>query len=126
MNREIKFRGKHLNENEWYHGSLIVEDENNCTIVGNDFGEVPVIPETVCQFTGLLDKNGKEIYEGDIVTAELFNKQLVFVIREKQACWYAEHKEPIWSYALTNILSRHTDCKVIGNIHDNPELIKEK
>jgi uncharacterized phage protein (TIGR01671 family) len=114
--RTIKFRGKHLNENEWYHGSLIVEDENNCTIVGNDFGEVPVIPETVGQCTGLRDKNGKEIYEGDILRSGVVIYECIY------ECGRFCFKHFAKSYNICNAAM----VVVIGNIHDTPELIKDK
>jgi len=66
--RQIKFRGKRLNNGEWVEGWLVemfgaphILDKNNPT------DAYPIDPATVGQFTGLLDKNGSEIYEGDIV-----------------------------------------------------------
>lgn len=137
--REIIFRGKRLNDGEWIEGSLcttIPSDENFYTISYFDFEgyyiEEKVIPSTIGQYTGLTDKNGTEIFEGDIIKYKntdgiKFNGVALTVIgkvvyNEKNASFAVSGKDEIGAkhydyFPIKNI-------EVIGNIHDNPELLK--
>jgi len=123
MKREIKYRGKDLeNENSWRYGSLIVYPNGNYVIVefdkdGNELS-YDVDSETVGQFTGLYDKDGKEIYEGDILKVD-WMRSLAYV---------EYHRDSIMVYPY-NSIGRYLrevdgDCIVVDNIHDNPELLK--
>lgn len=141
MNREIIFRGKSSVTNEWVYGSLI-KVGNESHIIG--FGEVdldghhirfysdrPVFTKqgTIGQFTGLYDKNGKEIYEGDILRVYDGERYFNIVIKwvEKtmtsMTCCPDENQCPLsW---LSDFLPRTYEIEVIGNICDNKELLEE-
>ena len=136
MNRTIKFRGKRIDNGEWVYGSLaethgklfigIPTDLDN-PVYMMDWHEVD--SNTVGQFTGLLDKNGKEIYEGDILMlgssdagiceVKWNESQLAFCIR-----FYYERNlgtRPLGAWARDG-----KNIAILGNIHDNPELLNEK
>ena len=136
--REILFRGKRLDNGEWIEGclfkltlngevvNLIFED--SFSFVGNNvkaLSHAPVDPNTVGQYTGLNDKNGKRIFEGDIAETSDFNSEDGYgeIIWDEQTARFAIS-------GSTNILFADFDnyfgneIEVIGNIHDNPELLK--
>lgn len=151
--REIKFRGKRLDNGEWVVGSLFnsiwrksadgsrvcyifpdnMLDDNGGGDCWEDFAEVAeqyeVDPATVGQFTGLKDKNGRDIYEGDILKSERDDR--LYVVKFWSGMFYASVKEcnkgifggfPL--HALTENEESGYECDIIGNIHDNPELLK--
>ena len=115
--REIKFRGKRLNGKLKFNKS-ITRLENGSVRLGG----YAVIPETVGQFRGLTDKNGVEIYEGDIVKVDIFTKNYCIVFGESKK-WGAsfQYKADFSIYYLTESFAK--DCSVIGNIFDTPELL---
>lgn len=132
--RTIKFRGKTHGNGKWYYGSLVYSDEINAAIyfqIGNGLIKrmdwVYVIPETVGQFTGLCDCNGNKIYEGDILKWE--KDGLMYVVKFWDGMFYASVKEcndGILGGFPLHALTKHDyrKCEIIGNIHDNPELLK--
>ena len=142
MNRTIKFRGKGIYGDEWQLGSLIKIEEDRYAVIpnlndieiGKSIGMYEAYPETIGQFTGLFDKNGKEIYEGDIISVNGKYPKLVKYIddyacfclaniedlNEKMDTGYWHQVSPGWWN------SSKREIYVIGNIYDNPELIKEE
>lgn len=119
MNREIKFRGKRIDNGEWVYGDLLQPTEirdiyevANCESI--DGTRYEVIPETIGQYTGLHDKNGKEIWENDIVeiTREgIYEKGIIIF---KNGCFFIKSKENL--LALYNCELNNYKVKVIGNI----------
>lgn len=131
--REILFRGKTKNTNEWVYGDLVRLKDGNKEIP-HIYGFGEVIPETVGQYIGLDDKNGKKIFEGDIVrylNTELLkvNKNhtgFTFIVvfydgafsslNTKYYGTYGQHEVALadqdWGLEMEN-------CEVIGNIHDD-------
>lgn len=156
---EILFKGFHKNENgkqkvfvngewikgEWVEGNIIgdsvivprgqtFEIEGN-TIYGCDLTAYEVIPETVGQYTGLTDKNGTKIFEGDVIRCKYTNAiknehiQTVVFYRGKfmakflDTCAYTELFDGSKHFDFDKS-AYITEMKIIGNIHDNPELLE--
>lgn len=140
MNREIKFRGKRVDNGEWVYGNLI-QNKDACFIAekmqyshldycwdcGKPFDDCyKVIPETIGQYTGLKDKNGTEIFEGDIL-----KKDGCWSIRieyEDGTYWIKDLDKTRYNNEITCIPISLFDIntwEVIGNIYENPELLKE-
>ena len=121
--REILFRGKRTNNGEWVEGDLI-HLPNGISILAN--GYAYVIPETVGQYTGLTDKNGKKIFEGDIIdTPDRLIKVVWFTPNAQFDLNFIRYANDI---IITNFKGIHMrdlkEYEIIGNIHDNPELLK--
>ena len=131
--REIYFRGKGIrcpNEGQWLYGYYTLErsaysdnpnDLNHC--IREQCGiSNRVDPTTVGQFTGLTDRNGKRIYEGDLVTIPNSSRPGL----PGEVHWYKR----VCAYAIRRIeyssipLDDYTEYEIVGNIHDNPELIQ--
>ena len=131
--REILFRGKRTFNGEWvegYYVHLTNESINKHRIytdyVETDFGELTthyeVAPDTVGQYTGLTDKNGVRIFEGDVVSYNNSLHEVVFVHKYGNAYFgiVFEDRLEIWPFSPSVPASI---MLVIGNIHDNPELL---
>lgn len=143
--REIKFRGMGIN-GEWYYGNLSIikqriksMDIDPGSYISNKAG-VPfaysVRPETVGQYTGLKDKNGREIYEGDVVrNHRRYSNELLKVFWQEEVANYSSDgvywtKEvPGFRFKRINkgmmtVFVANVDLEVIGNIYEDPELLE--
>lgn len=151
--REILFRAKRIDNGEWVEGNLITNERNErkkyigyifeeINGIIEDFDIVEVIPNTICQYTGLTDKNGNRIWENDILKGFTYpflcdGEFNYFVTVE----WSEEYKY-FFLYTLKNPQStvrgisegnselfedfNSDDWEIIGNIFDNPELLGGK
>ena len=124
--RKIKFRGRSVNSRMWFYGYLqeyvkqYISRLCVCSVNVKTLSEAlmfEVSSNTVGQFTGMLDKNGKEIYEGDIIYDSTLPKRGAVSWIEGAGFNY----EARVSDANGNIIG-----EVIGNIHENPELLEDK
>lgn len=132
--REIKFRGKRKHGSEWLIGDLnhidgqvfVFPRTDDTPLNSPDWFEVD--PKTVCQYVGIKDKDGKELYEGDICPIEGIPCYVQY-----SGFWGVKFsfKANFGSYSFTDICNHFSgrdfvcdDIEVIGNIHDNPELLK--
>ena len=148
--RGITFRGKRVDNGEWIEGDLL--HVNNRILILAHGCAFEVVAETVGQYTGLTDKNGNRIFEGDIVqynTYDHFDCRSVvkfggynqdgsdgeysatkcigfYVEVDNFTCpnWCENDHEFFECRLQQNILEVANDCKVIGKIHDSPELLK--
>lgn len=126
--REILFHGKRVDNGEWVEGDLLQVKYYNkptaeCKIMPQTpvSSAYPVLPETVGQYTGLTDKNGKRIFEGDILNTSNSNCRI----------WYVDYKHTAFCVNQVNAnycclldeFMQYSSVEVIGNIHDNPELL---
>lgn len=127
MNRQIKFRGKRLDNGEWIYGDLQLGDGDHIPMIGavrggHDPNYYQVEEATIGQFTGLRDKDSRPIYEGDIVMQRGYSGVKPMVVRFEQGAfivgWHGG------SSTQTRPMLIQNRCEVIGNIHD--QKIKEK
>ncbi len=131
MNNRYIFRGKgnpKYNDGEWYYGHLIY-DSSDYQIVDPEYGSCrrTVIAETIGQCTGLTDKNGKLIFEGDVVRTKYYGK----IIKNRNVADYDIFKV-VYAYAMFRAENKNRTFnlidgaryEIIGNIHDNPELLE--
>ena len=155
MERVVKFRGKDVDSGEWRNGSLVTYPNGRCEIVVFDDSEIleyEVDVESVGQFTGLHDKNGKEIYEGDVLFVRewknlamglfdhkereqfsledckgelLHESQRVVYFEEGSMCAGDYYISALWDKQDKRHQYPIFEVEVIGNIIDNPNLLSD-
>ena len=127
--REILFRGKRVDNGEWVEGSLIHQtkfygdpvDHYHILYDGefhiDYYGSAEVIPETVGQFTGLLDKNGKKIFEGDVLAVG-YTGMVRSVVFNDNAEFEFDDRDTVLNVDGLCLCCDHADCEIVSNIHD--------
>ena len=128
--RKIIFRAKRLDNGEWVEGNFVkgcIDDFAYIVEFGNKDlcrNYVEVIPETVGQYTGLIDKNGTEIFEGDIVTTKFNerNKPYATIYDEELVAFIGRDKNN-FNFTTLGCIDNSLN-EIIGNIYDNPELLR--
>lgn len=133
--REILFRAAQKVDGSkslhWYEGSLVSEKDGYTGeieyYIENENGSFLVIPETIGQYTGLTDKNGKKIFEGDIVKSCEYDD--TYIIRyfddDNYPAFDCVPEVPLCECNGLAFLVNIVGCEIIGNIHDNLESLKE-
>ena len=137
MNREILFRGKRVDNGNWIEGYFVLlainEGLKHAIYTGADEGRFilfEVIPDTVGQFTGLCDKNGNKIFEGDIV--RFYDKDWIAsgiaTVDFEKGRWKinGHYTTKLSSIVWLDLYRTGFEYEVIDNIYDNPELLEEK
>ena len=123
--REILFRGKRKDNGEWVYGDF-VNLKDGKKLIPHIYGYGEVIPETVGQYTGLTDYKGNKIFEGDIVDVK-YDIQYTGVSAERighfevvfdNGCFMKKNKKGLFHFISSDV------CKKVGNIYDNPEILK--
>ena len=136
--REIKFRGKRITDGEWLYGYYFVNRGKHFIVTdglapaGNTFKDYEIDPMTIGQYTGIKDARGADIYDGDIIECISSNHIPIrhFIRFCDERGYYAQYDNSNWTGELNEcgpIYQHYIDeCGkyVIGNIHDNPELLK--
>jgi uncharacterized phage protein (TIGR01671 family) len=140
MNREIEFRG--FDGTKWYYGDLKYNIKVDVAMIhiyekdGSFYRQYNVDPDTVGQFTGLRDKNGKKIYEGDVVRHPYVDPIFRDLVESKDGegvtseivfhdgAFVVKYNENDFIYL--DAFTRRVAVEVIGNIYDNPELLDKR
>ena len=124
--REILFRGKRADNGEWVCDNSVLFFSEKTKIYGalNEWREIEVIHETVGQYTGVIDKNGKKVFEGDVVEYAGSCGEIVFV--ERRGAFMSRERDMYCEW-LSNLPQYGTGIvEIIGNIYDNKEILEGK
>lgn len=124
--RDIIFKAKRKDNGEWVEGTVVRHPyRENCYYIladgvfaEDDYCIVPVDPDTVCEYTGLKDINGKRIYEGDIILFAGYSRSASLVVEMSDFEWVAKRGD-LYRHRLETV----DKIEVIGNRFDNPELL---
>ena len=124
MNREFLFRGKSILTGLFVEGNLVIDRNRETFIIWFNHKQkecwTSIYPYSVGQYTGLKDKNGKKIFEGDIVT---IGNDLKVIWFNGSFRFQDELSSKATYFDDIGVIMRDYDVQVIGNIHDNPELL---
>ncbi len=124
--REILFRGKQADNEKWVIGYLSSKHTITIQTPCGHMDEIVICADTVGQFTGLTDKNGKRIFEGDIAKVlQGKDKDIAYVGFENGAFMLYPKTGNIYERTLWEYWYNDWDVEVIGNITDNPELLEK-
>lgn len=127
--REILFRGKRVDNGEWIYGDVVQFPTHGIVrIVEQEpsYKDAEVDSETVGQYTGLTDKNGKKFFEGDIIKGN-FSNYVIWADETERAFVYGKSYKGGYKNLMSDYLLKSSfpnGMEVVGNIHDNPELLE--
>ena len=124
MNREILFRGKRTDNGQWAEGYLSSSKTIGAISSVGNYDEYIIDPSTVCEYTGLTDKNGVKIFEGDIMRFNAYGLCRAGTVEYQDAAFCILCQKPDAFPFLDDAIKRH-EAESIGNIFDNPELLEE-
>ena len=128
---EILFRGKEFRSGDWYYGQIVRGNQSKFIHEYESFAHIPVRPETLGQYTGLTDKNGVKIFEGDIVKIDDDYETFGKMAGEIREVWFKDGGFRLKPKYASSVARGVRGCwlddgavfEVIGNIYDNPELL---
>lgn len=136
--REILFRAKRIDNAEWVVGNYYESKTSGCyiltpyiktrtkdgVIIGDVFDTYEIDPETLCQFTGLTDKNGKQIWENDIVKHKI--SDTMGTIKWYEGDYVGWCVDDVYMDEQQFTTEMWNECEVIGNIFDTPETVEQQ